>query len=543
MANALEIPEIRLRIGLFLASCELAACTRVSRSWNDTFTVLLWRVCSVISHSSRNPTLEALNKHADQIRDLRYYGHINHGYFSPECSRLASLTVDGDWTLALESSIEVSVKLSHLIQKNQSTLTHFQFGDHHAFLSAIIWNAMAACPNIEFIQLRHSLVNQRDMEAFWEACSKVETLHLICPALFSLRFGFKTGLTTRVPVLLPKLRHLKMEGIDGISNVEQLQVVMRAPNLCSLDWTAAMDPESPQFPQDAYQEMMSRRACPQLKDLAISEIFMSDDNIALALNAMTTAEGLRLGWCGFAENGFRSLIPRHSKTIRVLELAQAYDMTSAMVQEILCSCPLLEVVRLDRIQGTELVQFEQGEAAFDPKNGDVPKATVGRDWVCLGLKSLSMSFDLSASNSDATRDHIASDISTDDEDPRRKQYELEQYHAFRQISRLSRLETLDFGDMNTGRPKPAAQNLDLRLRERGGGLQALASLRKLKLLRFFYTSQELGEEEIDWMVDHWPRFYMLLGYLHPDGERDRELRDYFRRRRNPANAFSVRSLI
>ncbi|KAF9344567.1 hypothetical protein BGX34_005520 [Mortierella sp. NVP85] len=118
------------------------------------------------------------------------------------------------------------------------------------------------------------------------------------------------------------------------------------------------------------------------------------------------------------------------------------------------------------------------------------KIAKGAPWVCLGLKTLMISpvFDPS------TIQEI-------------------QPRVFEQMARLEHLEVLRLWD-----PKPRddfepglfQRTVDLRLTS---GLGKLSTLRRLRYIAFNYSHQRMGEQEMDWILEHWTGLEMVRGRL------------------------------
>ncbi|KAF9202640.1 hypothetical protein BGZ49_007221 [Haplosporangium sp. Z 27] len=189
-----------------------------------------------------------------------------------------------------------------------------------------------------------------------------------------------------------------------------------------------------------------------------------------------------------------------------------------MVQGILSGCPLLEYFMADVIKGIDLVRIESTDPS-NIENSSVDEILVlGKDWVCRKLRFLAVFFDMS---SDVSANN---QITAKDEARLRRRQQLEQEIAFRQISRLTELRTLDFSEH--ARRDVTAESLRLRLRSRGGELDQLATLKNLEWIQFERTSQEFSEDELDWMVEHWPKLTGVYGTLHADDARNHQLKTY-----------------
>lgn len=99
MVHALELEEIRWRIGHFLSSRDLLVCSQVSRSWSNTFWSLHWRHVTLDCtwRNSRIPSVHLLTQHASLIRSLTFKASLPTGYMfflnSNQVGPLISLTL------------------------------------------------------------------------------------------------------------------------------------------------------------------------------------------------------------------------------------------------------------------------------------------------------------------------------------------------------------------------------------------------------------------------------------------------------------------
>ena len=67
--HALDIPEIRTTIANFLPKKDLTSCSRVSRDWRDSFTILLYRHVVL---SNYGPSIESIESNKHFIRQLEF---------------------------------------------------------------------------------------------------------------------------------------------------------------------------------------------------------------------------------------------------------------------------------------------------------------------------------------------------------------------------------------------------------------------------------------------------------------------------------------
>ncbi|KAF9999013.1 hypothetical protein BGZ80_010504 [Entomortierella chlamydospora] len=510
MSSALELPEIAAHVGLYLSRRQLATLMQVCKTWNYSFAPLLYRACTIYGNQSKSLSLDTINKYASSIRDLSYEGCLDPSVFSPECSQLVSLTISGRLGRKTDRPLEISTLISQVIRNNSNNLKTFSLQNEPTLSSRGLWVALADCPNMSHIEVENLIILPEDMDVFWKACSMVETLSIVS-TMVTLELNRPEEATPSAR--FPALQRLKIALSEDSTDETHFAILLNAPNLKSLDWRGKI---TTLFPIDRYRRMMSQRLLPKLQRLRMSSYQLSDQDIALSLDAMTDARELNMRFSIFSDKAYQSLMSRHATTIRVLIFNVANFPTSAMVQSILSSCFSLEILEARLISGTDLVRI--GQVEQDGANG--PETTenifLGDDWVCLGLKSLTVNFEMT---DNSNREELDDPIGVERLE---RQHKLEQVHVFRQLSRLTRLEKVNIRSMHKH-----SQSLDLRLESRGGGLDKLASLKRLEWFQFDWTAQELSREEIDWMLEHWPRLRIVIGTYHRDTEKDRGMQEYF----------------
>ncbi|KAF9347456.1 hypothetical protein BGX26_001045 [Mortierella sp. AD094] len=216
---------------------------------------------------------------------------------------------------------------------------------------------------------------------------------------------------------------------EECSGQSQIAVIKNAPNLKSLDWQIS---QSQIFPLEGYLQVMSRKMCPQLESLTVaSPRTMTDYEIVLTMDAMTDARVLDFGTSEFSDNAYRSLLSRHAATIRVFIFHRYGAPRSSMIQTIMSNRPSLEVLDTYWICGDDLVQIDFSEPSDASGLIKTENIVLGEDWVCLGLKSLSVEFALGPH-----RDFFWIGR------PSSRSADLAA-RGFRQLSRLTRLEELN----------------------------------------------------------------------------------------------------
>ncbi|KAF8932860.1 hypothetical protein BGZ47_011141 [Haplosporangium gracile] len=326
--------------------------------------------------------------------------------------------------------------------------------------------------------------------------------------------------------LFSRLQVLQMNGIgDGF------RIITQAPLLRSWQWALGTKPFPSQDIEFAFPRL---KPFPFFRDLDIQMRELADTHIEDLLDRMTDARDVNLSWTDFGPKSFQVLMVRHTMTLRSLSL-MCVQVQSKQIQTLLTSCPGLELFGANVLFGTELVRYgaptkegseDSNEVDFTSPDyeydmsvsafmGSGMGTLLGDDWICLGLKSLVLNFALGGKNI-----HLK-DTSLESQAAMQKQYDLEQEHTFRQLARLTQLEKLHMINA-TGEP-PFVQGINLNLRTKGGRLEDLAPLTRLDTINLAGTKQLLDEEELDWMWEHWPRLFFILGVFNKDPDVDQRV--------------------
>ncbi|KAF9557711.1 hypothetical protein EC968_007505, partial [Mortierella alpina] len=517
MISPFDLPEIRSHLAPFLAASDLPACAAVNKDWNSTYAPLLYRTCSALYYSRKNPTASTLLKHAHSIRHLRFSGIVSLDLFASQCCNLDILTIDGNWVQSSNRPPEDFKKASSLITaliRQNPNLKHLQFLDQPALSSAELWKAIAESSNLSSLQFLRCSISYAHIPSFLEACSNLQTLEIQRIKLVeSNAQGWPDPPLTHLR--FPRLQTLTMTSTSGISLLNQLEIIALSPILKSLDWTI---PRGAALPSEEIRLCIQKRLWPGLRDFSLSA-YISDDDLSEVLDLIKEAQRLFLPSAAFGPKSFQSFLIHHSDTIRYLNLYCCSSLTGAMVHVIMSSCPMLEEFAVPSLRGSDLIRFTRGGVEESEEEGEDEAALeafemIGKDWVCQGLRSLTMYIDLTT-NISSTKP------STPSEKARfQRRQLLAQDQILRQLTRLVQLEVL-----NIGRPSGWSQTktLDLRMKERGGQLEKLSALEKLYHINFHDTSQELGKAEINWMFDNWPRLSFVMGQLHPRSDMHQEL--------------------
>jgi hypothetical protein len=178
----------------------------------------------------------------------------------------------------------------------------------------------------------------------------------------------------------------------------------------------------------------------------------------------------------------------HFDTLVSLDLTESYSTTSPMIQELLCSCPKLEVLRVSSVLARDV--------------------TTGAPWCCQRLQELYICFRFGDLDQDL--------------------HPL----VIDRLSRLVRLKRLILYQPSYDELYDGYSMLKLRL---DSGLSKLATLQHLTDIEFgcietrtYYP--QMGMEEIDWMVDNLKSLSSIVGSLNANHEENRRLVSALRQR-------------
>ncbi|KAK3833672.1 MAG: hypothetical protein J3R72DRAFT_453033, partial [Linnemannia gamsii] len=345
------------------------------------------------------------------------------------------------------------------------------------------------------------------------------------------------------------LQHLRLIEVRGMLPRTQFKVFIAAsPKLNCLVWQlhrshAGLAPRGLWvMDQDDYwqdygpeQEEESLQQWLELTSLEVTSgkesMAVSDQQLSILLDrAGDTMERLSLGAVQVGEATLRSM-RRFFKILGHLDLRLCSNVTGAMVQQVLASCPGLKSVAADSIRASDILD--------------------GNPWVCLDLQSWTVFVDLSVSSSlplpsssrqtessssrsSSRRSHAQGSRKQQAQNPRQAQkskhntdnndrnnqsdlQELLQQCVFERLSTLTSLEHLDLDRHYplTGRAAlKAVETLDWRLKK---GLDKLASLSRLMTVCLSsHQTMNMSKSAAVWMVEHWLLLEAVRGRL---GER------------------------
>lgn len=350
----------------------------------------------------------------------------------------------------------------------------------------------------------------------------------------------------------PTLQSLTLATNTGIEPETQLEFIQCFPNLQSLSWSI-MGSHQLLLPEFC---ALLRLHCPHITSLILSDRNLEPTDLAQILLAIPQLSRFFLRFdtvqSMFNEKEVMDAMRRHFGTLQDLEFGQVRStIRCGTVLEFLRGCPRLERLvaygRLDCSRQGMMHFFPEASLSSSSASSSsmtnlsmVPEATqdsgagaerqhgchqeqLGEDdeekqqenmakdapWVCLGLKTL----------------HV---IMTGDSQNVWLNRSL-QHRLFHQLGRLSQLQHLSLGHCILWMYENGYSHhgLDFTL---DAGLENLSGLKKLEELNLEGIYQRMGERDVEWMLENWPRLRVVEGELHHRREERLKLNELMEKR-------------
>ncbi|KAF9346281.1 hypothetical protein BGX34_004065 [Mortierella sp. NVP85] len=298
------------------------------------------------------------------------------------------------------------------------------------------------------------------MADFYKACESVTSLHLCSVQLAS---------PPPKDSDLGHLNKMELDGIDGITNEDQLDWLARATRITRLHWWSHHDDRTSINTLATYA---ASRVWWNVQELVLHLSHASDEQLSDIIGAMTSARVIHVTETAFGPLSIDKL-QSHFDTLKELNITHCLSKPGEFIPRILASCPHLEVIAADRVLATHIME--------------------GPPWACAQkLKKLRMFFALSEDPMDAIQQQ--EDI----------------------FIRLSELKCLEYLNVSNWPGRDGFPALDFRLEK---GLARLQTLKRLVEFRFYHTIQSMGIEEVEWMLYHWKHLTYITTTLcqHHEG--------------------------
>ncbi|KAF9123420.1 hypothetical protein BGW39_008988 [Mortierella sp. 14UC] len=492
MAHLTHLPdEILAYIAHHLQRRDIAAALQTCHQLQQALISELWKTFSLkafpLALDGGYP-VDTITARAHWVRRLEYSGTLPPAYYNITFPNLVALRVNfctsaetkdnsrdtqvlpkQDWGYTTLIRLNPTIKDLHVDSGSLETSCNFW---------KTVFVALQSPQRLDFN--RFEVVRGEALDSFWRAATRFEE---VCCS--GCGMNDSAVLST---LSFPRLQRLTVDMRTHVSRRSasggNLEWFCKCPNLTQLHWHALHT----ELSTEAFAEQLEQQTWPRLTDLALTGYNGPDALLSLAIRQLPPLEHFRLDAARFGPQGFLYLRGRLFDTIRTLDLEKCHGLGSKMVLEVLTGCPRLEVFKAFCISVSDL-------------------RTNPEPWVCLRLKHLEVFF---------AADH------TDPNDG-----EL----AFEQLSRLTRLETLDLN----ARGWTLHWKIFSRLKRQGSlqwrldsGLRHLSTLRRLRTLVIDSSFHDTRLEDLQWMLDHWPVLQKLTCSLLPDPVTRKQFVELFR---------------
>ncbi|KAG0206801.1 hypothetical protein BGX28_001827 [Mortierella sp. GBA30] len=207
-------------------------------------------------------------------------------------------------------------------------------------------------PLLGSLEITSTILDRECAFQLWTVLPQLESLALsevFFPDMNAATEAMAATTCPRLSNLYLHLDHIKL------SPLHQARLLLSCPALKTLQWYLNANEDSPlAFEHTQLNLILARAQLPELEAFYTEGNFL-DTQIALVLKAMNTARSLRFTSNSFGLESFGALRP-HLSTLKELSIQDCKAMTSAMVQTVLCSCPVLEMLMLDWMFAKDAVQ-------------------------------------------------------------------------------------------------------------------------------------------------------------------------------------------
>jgi len=575
MFNPLDLPELRYHLAdsLTYETRTLAVCAQVCKSWNDSFNPLVWRQLSAATLLPKGHLYrQALENNGHLIQDLTIGKLDNTRYCLDHITHLKTLQVEDERNFGLSEDPIENFFLNMAHSSLSNPLGELALFDHNHPIGYdkrnewILQLEALLRQNKGLARLRLKMDRFEPTPRFWE------TVHQSCPGLVELECVFTvltapqmqpfltacatTGIRSLVlqhchfdrflaPEVLAQHCFTSIESLTLSTNSYldlecQLQWMRCCPNLVQLTWTL-MGTFHMNVTEFCHVLAVD---CPKITVLVLSDRLLEAHHLAKILDA---AQGLnkfvlRGGFSDLSlldDPQVMAALAKHYESLRELEFGQDRGHVEwASVHQILTRCVRLESLVVHGKVGIRPVVREDGDLqdatvqivasvseGHEEHEGAVPHKTSqseSQPWACLGLRRLQMMLSLPNSN-DMVHASTANTSTVTNIPPSR---DMTQQRLMEQIGRMTQLQELLLGPGSLlwmyEEGFSCYRGLDFRLEAGLGLLAGLVRLERLDVEGI--QQQQMGVEDVQWMLRHWPLLRIVEGDLNYHRE-DREVLD------------------
>lgn len=541
--HALGLPEIALRVSLYLDVATILACHSASRALRLSFEPFVWQDIHFgpprhLDYRKRPPArtfnsqnityeiMDASRRAAPWIKSLSIFSHdsIFPLQLGELCFRLERMDLEGlRYDVFRKDPPEYWTNCERMIQQNQSRLRSLSLTRWSCIWTSKngpkrpAWNPLvtaADCSTLRSLTLKCCEVRGRYMSHFWKVCQQLESLELdgvqleMPPRSSTATATTASTLDTSIiaapaPVArFPRLQELIIQNMTYFQSSRRILnlMVAQCPVLETLYWSLY---EKRMFPYRDFTNLFCDSTWPRLDSITIKDHWNTVDNELYyklltnshhhqyhrPLRRLCVNRTIKLG----AELALFSGYHFHTlEKIDIFFIQRTDDWTA----RIMTSCPSLQRFKSRHITAQNIIDS-------------------GPSWVCHGLQKLSIMIDMGFAGG-----------------PFRKftEKDMEQCRAvFKQLASLRKLRILDMLMLKRRdqiSPHSPLNNpiyyqstlvpLPMRLK---AGMDQLGQLTELEKVAFWSGRQATFKKEVIWMLDHWRRLKKLQGsWLTTDGK-------------------------
>jgi hypothetical protein len=332
----------------------------------------------------------------------------------------------------------------------------------YVYVESQLCQALSKHPNIRNLSLGRAKVESSATLELLEACKNLESI-----SFKDVRFQ---GEIVPIPedMVYERMRTLELVGQEKLGYSQVLAMIFHCPALESFIWGAAYISV-----RISLKHPFQKIRWPRLDSLSISKE-PQDPEVASILRGIGSCFGsitfFRLS--GLLGPQASMALDSHSSTLVELDFQHGYAPSDA-IRDMLCSCPLLKILRAGNIAARDIAE--------------------GGPWVCQHLRELTLCVRVGKTEQDL------------------------QPLVFEHMSALVRLQRLEV-------PIENHEDIDGALQFRlDCGLRHLANLKELTSVSFSQSGivlgvQRLGIEEAKWIADNWKKLCELRGWFNEDPE-------------------------
>ncbi|KAK3818231.1 MAG: hypothetical protein JOS17DRAFT_382300 [Linnemannia elongata] len=559
--EALEIPEILRRITSYLSvgSPDFTSCLQTCRSFHTILAPLLYNTLTLCPLEHKRPSAHAVQRYIHLVGHLKLDFFISAEYLRLGFKNLHSITisnrrVDGENDeyefTQVEMDSDVMEALLVVIRENPA-LRRWTLWNPKPRPSAEVWRELSSLKKrdppttggqpvpvrpglyrgVDVLDLTHVSVTHEAKPWFLRACADAGELRMAAVA-----FMVANGKPDNYQLFLqlekrpPQGRKVEIVEFNGYNVIDQLTFLSHLVEARSIAWTSPaagrMPVQTLPLPTLAdLKQFITPTTWPKLRALDLTGIpgrqlvKFSDECIAHILDCLPDSqlEEFKLQGSFLGPLGAKAL-RKQFPCLQDLRLEpDVIDAQSAFLQEVMESCPKLQVLRAG--------MFSVGHMRR------------GKEWVCLGLKELVVHVDLESDRAGAV---APKEVHTDSE--YWNTYSSSRRYVFARLGKLTELVELNtsmpyhtYNAYGPGMSYISLSNsyrspywtLDYKLRH---GLDELAGLKKLERLDFSNTYQDLLQTDLEWIVENLPKLKAVTGALVRNVERHMEMAVLLRER-------------